>query len=688
VSADDVEAALSALAGAAGAYLHRPPGRAAVGTTAALGRLSRETAAALTADATVVDVALALQRGDHPRRMETVPDIGNVELSGLFTLHGGSYRHRSRFHEEYLVRALGRRTVGDLHILHQRWSQAAEVYRGLPEDDPGQSWIRPAALAVALGAELSTSTDGDYVRQTLVDVLHLVFGHRPVGLCAVQGRRALPAPAIGVVEASVLAAPEVEQVIRTRQAETIWTRDGVRTLAPLLFRGDVPAEVAWLLVYGPSRGQGRAHPFDIQPFLMFGEQLLTEHRRRRESARLDEIAVEITAGRALSRTLERILGAALELTGAAYGNIVVRGEDGRLSVRAESGSRRAPGEDGSRLTTRVLEDPRRHPTVIDDVDGWLLGSDVQSGAWLSPWAPGMVSAIAVPIVGAEGDSRFQAVMHLESPVPYTFHASHRRLVLQLTRFTAMAMVNAERFSRAEHDMIISRIFGGIAHESSSHLATIGIAAEHGIARWDTIPRERARERLRVIKHEVDEIVGIIEDFRWLVRPDMTLPSPADLGVVLREAVAEAGRRVAPGRDDWVELSVAAEEPLVVLGRGRLLRRAIANLLVNAVEAVRAKDPESPRPGDVRATIRPGEGGSLVLTVSDQGPGLPQGDVFAPYFTTKGRKGLGLGLSICKAVVEAHRGQVRAQAGVPAGAELVIELPRAPASEPERMEGAR
>jgi signal transduction histidine kinase len=96
-----------------------------------------------------------------------------------------------------------------------------------------------------------------------------------------------------------------------------------------------------------------------------------------------------------------------------------------------------------------------------------------------------------------------------------------------------------------------------------------------------------------------------------------------------------------------------------------------NLLLNAAEAM-------PAGGAVRVEIRPAAGDEAVeLTVSDTGPGISpelQERVFEPFFTTK--RGTGLGLAVCRSVVERHRGRIHVENAAGAGARFVVTLPSA------------
>src|SRR5437899_4633041 len=110
------------------------------------------------------------------------------------------------------------------------------------------------------------------------------------------------------------------------------------------------------------------------------------------------------------------------------------------------------------------------------------------------------------------------------------------------------------------------------------------------------------------------------------------------------------------------------EPCKVLGHYDPLRRAFANLLRNAAEAMQGH-------GAIEVAITR-DGGGLVVTIADHGPGVPdelRQRVFEPYFTTK-QEGTGLGLALVRQTIEAHRGTIGGADTPGGGATLSIVPP--------------
>ena len=128
-----------------------------------------------------------------------------------------------------------------------------------------------------------------------------------------------------------------------------------------------------------------------------------------------------------------------------------------------------------------------------------------------------------------------------------------------------------------------------------------------------------------------------------------------------EATAELVRRDPAMKNVQIEI---AGDPVWAHGDAEWLREAFLNLLLNAAQAMDAK-------GVVRVTV----GANAVITVRDQGPGIPierREQVFEPFFTTK-PLGTGLGLAIVKRLVELQGGTVVAEEAATGGAQFVVRL---------------
>jgi signal transduction histidine kinase len=122
----------------------------------------------------------------------------------------------------------------------------------------------------------------------------------------------------------------------------------------------------------------------------------------------------------------------------------------------------------------------------------------------------------------------------------------------------------------------------------------------------------------------------------------------------------------------VQLELAAQLPVVAAHRGQL-QQVVLNVITNAVDAMRAV---TDRPRILSLQSRTFEPCNVAISVQDSGAGIDPKNIdriFDAFFTTKD-SGMGLGLALCRSIVEAHGGTLTASAGAPHGAVFQIILP--------------
>ena len=129
------------------------------------------------------------------------------------------------------------------------------------------------------------------------------------------------------------------------------------------------------------------------------------------------------------------------------------------------------------------------------------------------------------------------------------------------------------------------------------------------------------------------------------------------------------------KNDVVLQTALLDEPApYVLGDRVQLEQVFLNLIMNAIEAMNASS--SRRILGVRTEI--GTNGEVLITVADSGSGIDADKIekiFNTFFTTK-QGGMGMGLSICRSIVEAHGGHIWAASEAPHGSVFYVELPSA------------
>ena len=201
----------------------------------------------------------------------------------------------------------------------------------------------------------------------------------------------------------------------------------------------------------------------------------------------------------------------------------------------------------------------------------------------------------------------------------------------------------------------------IAHEIKNPLTPIQLAAERLNRRYGSkLPEDDTTfgQLTGTIKRQVGDLRRMIDEFSSFARMPKPVFREESLTELVRQAVFLQEIAYPAIRWSWTD-----RDEVRMVCDGRQIGQALTNILKNAVEALdRAPDVETP---EIAVSVR-GEGDRAVLSVADNGPGLPDGrdDLMEPYVTTHA-KGTGLGLPIVKKIVEEHGGTMalaRAQGG--------------------------
>jgi PAS domain S-box-containing protein len=226
---------------------------------------------------------------------------------------------------------------------------------------------------------------------------------------------------------------------------------------------------------------------------------------------------------------------------------------------------------------------------------------------------------------------------------------------QVARLTAMGEMSAS-----------------IAHEINQPLAAIVANGNAGL-RWlaNAAPDlDEVRATLKRIVSDGHRAGKVISGVRTLFRKNVQARAPLDINDIVREVLL-LERGELESRRVTVEAELGMLPP-VTADRAQL-QQVILNLITNALDAMGAI---SDRPRVLRLRSERCEPGKIMVTVQDSGPGIERKNIhriFEPFFTTK-TNGTGMGLAICRSVVESHGGRLMASHGHPHGAVFQIVLP--------------
>lgn len=247
------------------------------------------------------------------------------------------------------------------------------------------------------------------------------------------------------------------------------------------------------------------------------------------------------------------------------------------------------------------------------------------------------------------------------------HITERRRAEESLRAMQAELAHANRVTT------MGQLTASIAHEVNQPIAATVTNAGAALRWLSAQPPNlgEVRDSLRRIVEDGKRAGNVISGIRALINK---VP-PRNDRFDLNEAILEM---VVLTRSEMLKHGILLQTDLapglpMVKGDRTQLQQVILNLILNAIEAMEGVDQ---RAGALRINSEREAAGGVLVTVRDSGPGLDPADVervFEAFYTTKA-KGMGMGLAICRSMVEAHGGRMWASANEPRGAVFQFSLP--------------
>ncbi len=253
---------------------------------------------------------------------------------------------------------------------------------------------------------------------------------------------------------------------------------------------------------------------------------------------------------------------------------------------------------------------------------------------------------------------------------------------QQRRGSVLVVDDMSEVLQAQRQVAWKEVAQRVAHEIRNPLTPISLSAERILRHMQRIENGSApSDSTAVVRRCGEVILSSVQSLRLLVDQFGTLaefPEAQPRAASLNE-IAQSALMLFHGRLDGIRVETAFAALPPVLADPEALKRALANLIDNAAEAMNASFHRVLR----LQTAMSERTGMAELLVSDTGPGLSpevRERLFLPYFSTK-QRGTGLGLAIAAKIVQDHHGSLRAEQRGSSGACFVIELPLAKVLEP-------
>ncbi len=267
---------------------------------------------------------------------------------------------------------------------------------------------------------------------------------------------------------------------------------------------------------------------------------------------------------------------------------------------------------------------------------------------------------------------FNAVTHDEWGRPHLLIAQVMDQTEQLLA-EQMNRVNQERLAQVGRMSVLGEMSAGIAHEINQPLTAISVYADSGMRLLAAGKLERLPDVLEKLAAQARRAGGVIERVQRLARRQVPARETADCNALLAE-VCKIIEKDANMRNIELTLDLQASLPKVYCDAIQI-QQVMLNLLRNSLDAI-SQNAQSSGGEITVATQCLNQGVEVEILVCDNGPGIAAeltDALFEPFASAK-PKGIGMGLPISRAIIEAHDGELRFANNVDAGATFCFTLP--------------
>jgi signal transduction histidine kinase len=258
-------------------------------------------------------------------------------------------------------------------------------------------------------------------------------------------------------------------------------------------------------------------------------------------------------------------------------------------------------------------------------------------------------------------------------ISLTAIAATTYLALKIVAIDTEVQVSRERLAHVARVTTLGELTASIAHEVNQPLAAV-VTNANACSRWlaaDPPNHDEATKAIDRIVRDANRASNVVARVRSLAkraRPDRTWVS-------LNEVILEVVALTQPdSRRSGISLHTDLAHDLPPISGDRIqLQQVVLNLVMNAIDATKGS---KQGPHDISIVSAQDGDNRIAVAIRDSGIGLDQANldqIFEGFFTTK-PEGLGMGLTICRSIVEAHGGRITAAPGAPRGAVFRFTLP--------------
>ncbi|PID56683.1 hypothetical protein CSB45_10675 [candidate division KSB3 bacterium] len=242
---------------------------------------------------------------------------------------------------------------------------------------------------------------------------------------------------------------------------------------------------------------------------------------------------------------------------------------------------------------------------------------------------------------------------------------NKRLFQELQVAYKQLVETQEQLIETEKLAVVGKMATGIVHEIRNQLTVLGYAEVIKMAVPDN---QKVNEYVQNVLDARVRILSVVDEIRRFARKQ-TQPYQKD-SYLLTEVIESALTIIAYDQDAKRRKFITEYqvEPFLVLNRNKIIQ-VLLNMLRNAIQA-------TTEDGTITIVVTK-NAEYVIIDVSDDGCGIPSNQlesIWEPFFTTKGERGTGLGLEICKRIIKGHSGSISCQSEEGKGSTFTIRLP--------------
>jgi signal transduction histidine kinase len=270
---------------------------------------------------------------------------------------------------------------------------------------------------------------------------------------------------------------------------------------------------------------------------------------------------------------------------------------------------------------------------------------------------------------------FQFLTHLKNQATIAISNS-----LVYDRVEELVKIRTEELIRAQKQLIqaekmatVGTLAGGVAHEINNPLTAI-LTNVQMLLTSSSIDDKLDRESLELIEEATKRCRTIVQKLMTYARKPLetTQITKVNLLDVVKNVNSFIGYQL---EQDNIKLNISApDDAYFVMGSHNELEQVLTNIILNGRDAIK----KAKKSGNIDILFSITDE-SVKVDIKDEGEGIPENitsKIFDPFFTTKGvGRGVGLGLSICQAIVEKHKGSINFKSKVGEGTIFTLLLPR-------------